>query len=533
MATNSRNDPRLHIVSDEASRVSDRNARQYNVTAARAIARAVETTLGPGGLDKMLSDGTGELVVTNDGETILKSMDVANPTGRLLIDIATAQSESVGDGTTSAIVLGGALLDNAAELIEDGLHPQSVIEGYERGRTAALDRLDEIGRPVELEDTDKLRSVAETALTGNIDDGDRSRLADILVSAVQRTATDGVVDPDRIDIEVDVGRPVADSELFEGMIYDRERLHSGMPSEFSEASILMIKGEATLEPDIPGDERNTSFQVETPDDLETVHAIEDEQRDDKIGRIIDSGVDCVFCEKGIDDGSQNRLADAGILAIRRVDPSDLRFLRDVVGGTVLTQVEEIDEAHLGHGTIERDADGERLFISGKASSATTLFARAPTETIADELERGIDDALRSLEQTVLDGKVVPGGGATEIDLARHLRETTEGVEGRAQLAVEATADAIERLPKALIENAGGDAIGAVADLRAEHKRGTHTAGWDAKSGSILNADDAGIVEPVSVKRQAVNSAVEAATLVLRIDDIISASDLESVPDGEE
>lgn len=533
MATNRSNDPRLHIVNDEASRVSDRNARQYNVTAARAIAGAVESTLGPGGLDKMLSDGTGDFVVTNDGEKVLKSMEVANPTGRLLINIATAQSESVGDGTTSAMVLGGALLDNAAALIEDGVHPQSVIEGYERGRTAALDRLDEIGRSVKLDDVDTLRSVAETALTGNFDDDDRSRLADILVSAVQRTATEGVVDLDRIDIEVDVGCPVADSELFEGMIYDRKRLHSGMPGELSEASILMIKGDATLEPDIPGDERNTSFQVQTPTDLETVHTMEDEQRDEKIGRIIDSGVDCVFCEKGIDDGSQNRLADAGILAIRRVDPSDLRFLRDVVGGTVLTQVEEIDEAHLGCGSIERDDDGERLFISGEANSATTLFARAPTEAMADELERGIDNALRSLERTIIDGTVVPGGGATEIDLTRYLRGTRGEVEGRAQLAVEAAADAVERLPKALIENAGGDPIGVTADLRAEHKKGEYTAGWDTKSSSVVNADEVGIVEPVSIKRQAFNSAVEAATLVLRIDDIISASDLERVPDDED
>lgn len=532
MATNRRNDPRLHIVSDESSRVSDRSARQYNFVAARAIAEAVEATLGPGGLDKMLTDGTGDLVVTNDGETILESMEVSNPTGRLLVDIATAQSESVGDGTTTAIVLGGRLLDSAAGLIENGLHPQSVIEGYERARTIATDRLETAGRPVDLEDVDTLRSVAETALTGNLDDGDRTRLADHLVSAVRRTATDGRVDLDRVDIETDVGSPVSDSELFEGMIYDRERLHSGMPSELSDATILMLKGEATLEPEIPGDERDTSFQVETPADLETVHAMEDDHRDDKIGRIIEAGVDCVFCEKGIDDGSQNRLANAGILALRRVDPSDLRFLRDVVGGSVLTHLGELDEADLGHGSIERDADGERLFISGEAGSAITLFARAPTETIADELERGIDDALRSLERAILDGTVVPGGGATEIDLARHLRGEAAETDGRAQLAIEAAADAVEQLPKALIKNSGGDAIGTVADLRVEHEDGAHAAGWDAAAGSIVDADDAGIVEPVSVKRQAINSATEAARLVLRIDDIISASDLETVPDEE-
>jgi chaperonin GroEL (HSP60 family) len=533
MATNRAGDRRLHIASSDSSSLSDRSARQYNVTAARAITLAVGTTLGPGGLDKMLSDDTGELVVTNDGETILEAMEVGNPTGRLLIDIARAQSEAVGDGTTTSVVLGGVLLDNADELIERGVHPQTVIEGYERARTLALGQLDELARPVDIDDTETLRAVAKTALTGNLSDGDRERLARLLVSAVQETAVDGRVDLDRIDTELDVGAPVADSELFEGAIYDREPLHTGMPTELPEARVLLLKGDATLEPEIPGDERSTSFRIETPDDLDAVHAMEDEHRDDKVGRIIDAGVNCVFCEKGIDDGSQDRLAEAGVLALRRIEPSDLRFLRHVLGGSVLTHLDDVRETDIGRGAIQRDADGERMYITGENGDAVTLFLRAPTGTLADEIERGVDDALRSLEGTIADGSVVPGAGATEIELARALRAGVAETDGRTQLAVDAAADAVEMLPRTIVKNAGGNTIDVLTSLRAEHDRGSAWAGWSATDGRVVDAGDAGIVEPSSVKRQAINSAVEAATLVLRIDDIISASDLETVPDDEE
>ncbi|MFO7927648.1 MAG: thermosome subunit beta [Halobacteriota archaeon] len=532
MTPNRAGDRRLHIASGDSSSLSDRSARQYNVMAARAITLAVGTTLGPGGLDKMLSDSTGEIVVTNDGETILNSMEVSNPAGRLLIDIAQAQAEAVGDGTTTAIVLGGVLLDNADELIERGLHPRSVIEGYERARALAVDRLEELGRGVDPDDTQTLQAVAETALTGSLGDDDRERLARLLVSAVQRTATDGRVYLDRIDTELEVGPSVAESELFDGGIYDRELLHSGMPAELSEARVLLMKGEATLEPDIPGDRRYTSFQVETPGDLDAVHAMEDEHRDDKVARIIDAGVNCVFCEKGIDDGSQDRLAEAGILALRRIDPSDLRFLRHVLGGSVLTHLDDIRETDIGRGSIERATDGERLYVTGENGDAMTLFLRAPTGILAEELERGVDDALRSIERTVVDGAVVPGAGATEIELARALRAGVAEADGRAQLAIEAAADAVEILPRTIVKNAGGNTIDIVASLRVEHDRGSAWAGWDATNGRIVDTGDEGIVDALSVKRQAINSAIEAATLILRIDDIITAGDLEAVPDDE-
>lgn len=305
-----------------------------------------------------------------------------------------------------------------------------------------------------------------------------------------------------------------------------------MPTELPEARVLLIKGEATLEPDIPGDQRYTSFQVETPEDLDAVHAMEDEHRDDKVGRIIDAGVNCVFCEKGIDDGSQDRLAEAGILALRRVNPSDLRFLRHVLGGSVLTHLDDVRGTDIGRGSIERGTDDERLYVTGENGDAVTLLLRAPTETLAEELERGVDDALRSIERTIADGAVVPGAGATEIELARALRAGVAETDGRAQLAVEAAADAVEMLPRTIVKNAGGNTIDVVASLRAEHDRGSAWAGWNATDGRIVDAGDEGIVDPLSVKRQAINSAIEAATFILRIDDIITAGDLETVPDGE-
>jgi chaperonin GroEL (HSP60 family) len=518
------------VTSSESERVSDRDAQTYNIGAARSVAEAVKATLGPTGLDKLLIDSSGELVVTNDGERILRSMEIANPTARLIADVAEAQADTVGDGTTSGVVLAGELLGNAGDLLDRSVHPQSILEGFATARRTVETELPDLGAPVDTEDTELLRSVAETALTGSLSDGHRRYLAKLVVEAVQRTTTERGPQLDFVDVETEAGDAISESELFEGAIYDRELLHRGMPAELPDARVLFLKGEATLEPEIPGDERDFTFELETPEDRQSLYDLEDDHRFANLDRITDANVNCVFCEKGIDDDSQQYLADAGILAIRRIEPSDLQFFQRVLGGTVLTHLDDVDESDVGTGMIRRDADGERLYITGNGGDAVTLFVRAPTEMIADELERSVTDALRAVERALVDGAVVPGAGATEVALARRIRSTAAATDGRAQLAVEAVADAIEALPKTIVANAGGDGIDALVALRAAHSDGKPRTGWDVRTEEPVDAAEAGIVEPLSVKRQAIDSAIEAASLVLRIDDIVAATDLEKIPD---
>ena len=518
------------VMSSESERVSDRDAQTYNISAARSVAEAVKATLGPTGLDKLLVDSSGGLVVTNDGERILRSMEIANPTARLIADVAEAQADAVGDGTTSGVVLAGELLGNAGDLLDRGVHPQSILEGFTAARRTVGTELPDLGTPVDAGDTELLRSVAETALTGSLSDGHRRYLATLVVEAVQRTATDRGLQLDFVDIETESGDAISESELFEGAIYDRKLLHREMPAELPNARVLFLKGEATLEPKIPGDERDFTFKLETPEDRQSLYDLEDDHRFANLDSITAADVNCVFCEKGIDSDSQQYLADAGILAVRRIEPTDLEFFQRVLGGTVLTHLDDVDESDVGTGTIRRDPDGERMYITGDDGDAVTLFVRGPTEMIAEELERSLTDALRAVEQALVDGAVVPGAGAAEVALARRIRSTATATNGRAQLAVEAVADAIEALPKTIVANAGGDGIDVLVALRAAHSDGESRTGWDARRDEPVDAVEAGIVEPLSVKRQAIDSAIEAASLVLRIDDIVAATDLEKIPD---
>jgi len=518
------------VTSSESERVSDRDAQTYNISAARSIAEAVKATLGPTGLHKLLIDSSGNLVVTNDGERILRSMEIANPTARLIADVAEAQADAVGDGTTSGVVLAGELLGNAEDLLDRGVHPQSILEGFAAARRTVGTELPDLGISVDAEDTERLCSVAETALTGSISDGHRRYLAKLVVEAVQRTTTERGPQLDFVDVETEAGDAISESELFEGAIYDRELLHRGMPAEIPDARALFLKGDATLEPETPGDERDFTFKLETPEDRQSLYDLEDDHRFANLDSITAANVNCVFCEKGIDIDSQQYLADAGILAIRRIEPSDLQFIQRVLGGTVLTHLDDVEESDIGTGTIRRDADDERLYITGDGGDAVTLFVRAPTEMIADELERSVTDALRAVERALIDGSVVPGAGATEVALARRIRSTATTADGRAQLAVEAVADAIEALPKTVVANAGGDGIDALVELRAAHSEGKPRMGWDVRKERSVDAAEAGIIEPLSVKQQAIDSAIEAASLVLRIDDIVAAADLEKVPD---
>ncbi|MBV0902068.1 TCP-1/cpn60 chaperonin family protein [Halomicroarcula salina] len=524
------------ILGEDSQRMKDKSAQEHNISAARAVAESVRSTLGPKGMDKMLVSSMGDVTVTNDGVTILSEMDIDNPTASMIVEVAETQEDEAGDGTTSAVAIAGELLKNAEDLLEQDIHPTAIIKGFNMAASQAKDELDDIATEVDPDDEELLKKVAETSMTGKGAELNKELLAQIIVDAVNAVtveAEDGsvIADLEYLNIETQTGRSAGNSELLEGAVIDKDPVHEEMPTDFDDADVLLVDTAIELDET----EVDAQLSVDDPSQLQNFLDKEEAQLKEMVDQIADTGADVVFCQKGIDDMAQHYLAQKGILAVRRAKKSDIEFLKEVLGARIVSDLDSATAEDLGHGSISRDENEGLFYVEGSNDDAhgVTLLLRGSTDHVVDELERGVQDALDVVASTVANGSVLGGGGAPEVEVAARLRDYADGVEGREQLAIESFADALEIIPRTLAENAGLDSIDTLVDLRAAHEDGDVSAGLNVFSGDVENTLDTGVVEPTHAKRQAISSAAEAANLVLKIDDIIAAGDLSTSGDGDE
>jgi thermosome len=524
------------ILGEDSQRMKDKDAQSHNISAARAVAESVRTTLGPKGMDKMLVSSMGDVTVTNDGVTILQEMDIDNPTAEMIVEVAETQEDEAGDGTTTAVAIAGELLKNAENLLEQEIHPTAIIKGFHMASQEARQQIDDIAEDVDTSDEEMLKKVAGTSMTGKGAEINKDLLAQLIVDAVQAVtveAEDGthVVDLEYLKIETQTGRSAGESELLNGAVIDKDPTHPDMPSEAQDAKALLL-----TEPiEVEETDVDAELQLNSPDQLQSFLDSEEERLREKVDQIKATGADVVFCQKGIDDLAQHFLAKENILAVRRVKKSDIKFLKEVTGASVVSDLDEADSVDLGGANITRDPEDEMFYVEGTGDEphGVTLLLRGSTNHVVDELERGVGDALDVVSQTVADGRVLAGGGAVEVELARRVRDYADSVSGREQMAVEAFADALELVPRILAENSGLDSIDTLVDLRAAHADGQVQAGLNVFSGDVVDTFEAGVVEPAHAKEQALSSASEAANLVLKIDDIIAAGDLSTQGEDDE
>jgi thermosome len=520
------------ILKEGAQRIVGRDARRNNIMAARVIAEAVRSTLGPKGMDKMLVDSLGDVTITNDGKTILDEIDVEHPAAKMMVEIAKAVDNEAGDGTTSSVVLAGELLKQAEKLLDQDIHATGIVSGFRLAAEKAMEVLERISVPVAIEDEKTLRDIASTAMAGRIAGAERKRLSDITIRAVKRIAekTDGgwTADIDYVTVQKQEGGGLGDSELVEGMIVDKEVVHPGMPKRVRDAKIALLNCELETKKT----ETDAEIRITSPEQMKAFLEEEEKMLKQKVDKIAESGANVVFCQKGIDDIVQHYLAKAGILAVRRVNESDMEKLAKATGGKVVINIEDLSAEDLGKaGLVEerKIADEEILFIREcKVPKAVGILLRGGTEHIVDEAERAVHDALSVVSAVVEDGKAIAGGGSTEIEIVKELRSYSSSVGGREALAINAFADALEVIPKTLAENAGLDQIDILVNLKAKHEGDGVYIGLDVASGELKDMIKAGVIEPLRVKKQVIKSAAETAEMILRIDDIISAK----VPEKE-
>ncbi len=518
------------ILKEGTQRTVGRDAQRMNIMAARVIAEAVRSTLGPRGMDKMLVDSLGDIVITNDGVTILKEIDVEHPAAKMVIEIAKTQDNEVGDGTTTAVVLAGELLKRAEELLDQDIHPAIISNGYRMAAEKAVEILNEIAIPISKDDDEILKKIAMTAMTGKGAEVALEKLADIVVRAVKSVVeeVDGKIkfDPDYVKLEKRQGGSVEETELVDGIVLDKEVVHPGMPKRVENAKILLVN--SALE--VKETETDAKIRITDPEMLQKFIEQEEKMLKELVDRIVNAGANVVFCQKGIDDLAQYYLAKAGILAVRRVKKSDLEKLAKATGAKVLTDLRDISSEDLGEAELveERKVGDEKMvFVTGcKNPKAVTILVRGGTEHVVEEIARGIEDAVRVVGVALEDGKVVAGGGAPEIELSLRLKQWAPTLGGREQLAAEAFANALEIIPKTLAENAGIDPIDVLVELRAAHEKGEKYAGVDVETGKVVDMKEMGVLEPLRVKTHAIESATEVAVMILRIDDVIAAKGME-------
>ncbi len=512
------------ILREGSERTSGRDAQSRNILAAKTIANSVKSTLGPKGMDKMLVDSMGDVVITNDGATILKEMDIEHPAAKMMVEIAKTQDEEVGDGTTSAVVIAGELLKRAEDLLEQGVHPTLIVAGYRLAAEKAYTVLKKMAKGVTPDDAKTLRKIAMTSMTGKGAEVARELLIDLAVEAVRAIAEKGgKIDTDHIKLEKKTGGSKDDTVLIKGMLIDKERVHSGMPKLVENAKIALVNSALEIEKT----EVDAKIEITSPDQMKAFLDEEERMLKSMVDKIKESSANVLFCQKGMDDLVQHYLAKEGIMAVRRVKESDMKKLASATGGKILTTLEEIGPEDLGAAGVveERKISGEEMIFVENCQNpkAVSILLRGGTEHVVDELERGMYDALRVTACAVEDGKYVAGGGAPEIELAMRLRDYAASIGGREQLAIQAFADAVEVIPRALAENAGLDPIDMLVALRSAHEAGNKNAGLDVFKGEPTDMLKAGVIEPLRIKTQAISSATESATMILRIDDVIAAT----------
>jgi len=522
------------VLPEGARRVIGRDAQRMNIMAARVIAEAVRTTLGPRGMDKMLVDSLGDVVITNDGVTILKEMEVEHPAAKMIVEVAKTQDDEVGDGTTTAVIIAGELLHEAERLLDQAIHPTVIASGYQMAAEKSQEILNELADEVTIDDEEILKQMAITAMTGKKAESARETLASLAVNAVKQIADkkDGgyTVDIDNIGVEKKPGESTADSQLIQGVVLDKERVHPGMPKQVKNAKIALL--DCALE--VKKTETDAEIRVTRPDQLRAFLDEEESMLKKMVDQIVASGANVVICQKGIDDIAQHYLSKAGIYATRRTKKSDMEKLARATGGKVVTTIEDLSSADLGKaGLVEerKIGDDKMTFVKDcKNPKAVSLLVRGGTEHVVDEIERAVHDAISVVSSAIEDGKIVTGGGAPEIELAKRLREYAETVGGREALAVNGFASSVEAIPRTLAENAGLDSIDLLVELRAKHESSNgKNFGIEIYNGEVADMNKIGVIEPLRTKTQAIKSASEAAIMILRIDDVISASKREMMP----
>ncbi len=518
------------ILKEGTQRTTGRDALRMNITAAKVIAEAVRTTLGPRGMDKMLVDSLGDITITNDGVTILKEMDVEHPAAKMIVEVAKTQENEVGDGTTTAVVLAGELLKKAEELLDQDVHPTIVAKGYRLACDKALEILNEIAINVDPNDEETLRKIAATAITGKHAEYAIEHLSKIVVEAVKKV-TEKVGDSykvydDDIKIEKKHGGAIEETMLVDGVVLDKEVVHPAMPKRIRNAKIAVLK--AALE--VKETETDAEINITNPEMLQKFIEQEEKMIKEMVDRIVQAGANVVFCQKGIDDLAQYYLAKAGVLAVRRVKQSDIEKLAKATGARIITDLRDIKPEDLGEAELVEErkvGEDKMVFVTGcKNPRAVTILVRGGTEHIVDEVERSLTDAIKVTKAVIEDGKVVAGGGAPEIELSLRIKDWAPSLGGREQLAAEAFAQALEIIPRTLAENAGLDPIDILVELRKAHEEGKVTYGVDVFEGKVVDMKEKGVLEPLRVKKQAITSATEVAIMILRIDDVIAAKGLE-------
>lgn len=523
--------PNQEFLSEGTQRIRGLDAQRLNILVARAVAQAVQSTLGPKGMDKMIVDELGDVTITNDGATILKEMSIDHPAGKMMVEVAKTQDDAVGDGTTTAVVLAGELLHKSEKMLDDQIHASLIVKGYRMAAAKAVELMKGLADNVSFKEANLLKKVALTSMSGKASEA-RDYLADIVVEAIKQVAEENEIDKEQIKIEKKTGASLAETKLIRGIVIDKERVHSGMPKEVKKARIALV--DSALE--MKETETDAKISITSPEQLQSFIEQEEAMLRKMVEDVKKAGANVLFCQKGIDDLAQHFLAKEGIFAARRVKKSDMDKLAKATGAKVVTRTEDLTPKDLGAaGQVKevRIGDEEMTFVEDcKNPKAVTILVRGGSEHIVDEAERALEDAIGTVTASVEDGKIVAGGGSPEIEVSLGLREYAKTIGGREQLAIEAFAEALEVIPRQLARTAGLDPIDALVSLKAAHKgKEGKYMGIDVFKAKNSDMKKANVLEPLRVKTQAITSAAEVSEMILRIDDIIAGQSRPPSPAG--
>ncbi len=521
------------ILREGASRSRGREAQHGNIMAARIVAEAVKSALGPKGMDKMLVDSFGDVTITSDGRTVLDEMDIQHPAAKMMVEVAKTQDDEVGDGTTTAVITAGELLGKAEDLIEKNVHPTVIIDGYRKAADKALETLEKIAISVGSTDKTFIEKVAMTSMASKLVAESKEYLAKIASSAILQVAEkveDGFkVDIDDVKVEKKAGEALTDTKLINGVVLDKEVVHSGMPKRVEKAKIALLDSPLEIEKT----EFDAKINIESPEQMDAFLKQEENMIKEMVEKLAAKGANVILCQKGIDDMAQHFLSRKNVLAVRRVKKSDMEKLGKATGGKVITSLDDVTKRDLGYAQLVEErkiGDDKMTFIEGcKNPRAVTILIRGGTERIVDEAERSLHDALCVARDVVEEPKILAGGGAPEMEVAKALKEYAETLPGREQLAVMCFAEALEAIPTTLAENAGLDPIDIISELRARHEKGEVWVGVDVHAGKVENMKEMGVFEPIVVKKQIIKSCTEAASMLLKIDDIIASGKMKAPP----
>jgi thermosome len=526
------------ILKEGTERKQGKDAQKNNIAAAKAVAEAVRSTLGPKGMDKMLVDSLGDVTITNDGATILDTIDVEHPAAKMIVEVAKTQDDKVGDGTTTSVIISGELLNLAQELMEQAVHPTIIFRGYRKALVKTKAILAELATKIESDDIESLIKVAETSMNSKLITGIKNHFADIAVKSIRQIKEERgdhvFIDLDQIQIIKKEGKSLLDTKIIDGIIVDKEIVHPMMPKSLKNAKIALISSSLEVEKT----EYDAEIRVQSPDQLNKFLEGETNMLRSRVDKLKEVGANVVFCQKGVDDKAQNFLAQEDIITVRRVKRSDMEKLAKATSAKIINNIFEISKEDLGRaGKVEEKKIGEdnMIFVSECADpKAVSILIRAGIEHVVDEAERMLDDALSVVKAAIEVPYILPGGGASEIELAKRLRTYASSIGGREQLAIEIYANALEIIPKTLVENAGYNPVDLLVELRSKHEsENGKSFGINIETGKPDNMVNLGVIEPLSVLTQAIQSATEVASMILKIDDVIAASGLSKGGSGEE